>query len=137
MATRSEFEANAHYVADETDLLAFYIDNGFNIGEKEYDGTTLVIYGMSEMLAPYYMSVWTREKVEKPKRPFAKWWKLILDQMDVQPLKRVDATSQSLSRLMQAARRTKNSSQNLRMRKNFSAHRCCLAAILKCGKSLT
>ena len=69
MATRSEFEANAHYVADETDLLAFYIDNGFNIGEKEYDGTTLVIYGMSEMLAPYYMSVWTREKVENPNGP--------------------------------------------------------------------
>lgn len=57
LARRFEFEHNAHYIADETDLIAFYIDNGFNIGEAEYNGTAIVIYGMSEILAPYYMSI--------------------------------------------------------------------------------
>src|SRR5205823_674137 len=55
LARRFEFERNASYMADETDLLAFYIDNGFNIGEAEYDGTPLFIYGISEQLDPYFM----------------------------------------------------------------------------------
>ena len=35
---RKSFEANASYFADEYDLLAFYLRNGFNIGETEFDG---------------------------------------------------------------------------------------------------
>ena len=35
---RAEFEHNADYTADEIDLLAFYLQTGFNIGEDEYDG---------------------------------------------------------------------------------------------------
>ena len=88
LARRSEFERNAHYIADEADLIAFYIDNGFNIGEAEYDGTPLVIYGMSEILAPYYMSVWTGAKATKPRRPYTKWWKLILERIERQPIER-------------------------------------------------
>jgi hypothetical protein len=88
LARRAEFERNAHYIADEADLIAFYIDNGFNIGEAEYDGTPLVIYGISEILAPYYMSVWTGEKVQKPRRPYTKWWTLVLERMERQPIER-------------------------------------------------
>ena len=44
---RKAFEANALYFADEYDLLAFYMKTGFNIGETEFDGTKLMIYGMS------------------------------------------------------------------------------------------
>ncbi|HEX8000872.1 MAG TPA: hypothetical protein VF528_20995 [Pyrinomonadaceae bacterium] len=88
LARRSELERNAHYLADETDLLAFYIDNGFNVGEAEYDGTGLWIYGISEILNPYFMSVWTGEKVPKPKRRYTKWWQRILDRMEQQPIAR-------------------------------------------------
>src|SRR5947209_2000952 len=88
LARRSEFERNAHYLADETDLLAFYIDNGFNVGEAEYDGTGLWIYGISEILNPYFMSVWTGDEVPKPKRRYTKWWQRILDRMEQQPIAR-------------------------------------------------
>jgi hypothetical protein len=43
---------------------------------------------MSEILAPYYMSVWTREKAPKPRRPYTKWWTLIIERMEKQPLER-------------------------------------------------
>lgn len=36
---RKSFEANANYVADELDLIAYYLKTGFNIGEQESDGT--------------------------------------------------------------------------------------------------
>jgi hypothetical protein len=84
LARRTEFERNARYLADESDLLAFYIDNGFSIGDSEYDGTPLLIYGVSEILDPYYMQQWTGEKAPKPARRYTKWWKRILERMDQQ-----------------------------------------------------
>ncbi len=51
---RQSFEANADYFADEYDLLAFYLQTGFNIGETEFDGTWLMIYGMSDRLNAYF-----------------------------------------------------------------------------------
>lgn len=88
LARRAEFERNAHYMADETDLLAFYIDNGFNVGEAEYDGTPLVIYGISENLNPYFMKVWTGGSAQKPGRPYTKWWRRILARIEQQPIAR-------------------------------------------------
>lgn len=44
---RKPFEENASYMADELDLVVFYLDNGFNIGDTETDDTLLVIYGFS------------------------------------------------------------------------------------------
>jgi hypothetical protein len=68
---RSTFEANASYVADEYDLLAFYLRNGFNIGETEFDGTNLMIYGLSSDIDVHYRrsaSEGGRRKLPKPKR---------------------------------------------------------------------
>jgi hypothetical protein len=50
LARRKPFEETAHYVADELDLVSLYLDNGFNVGEKETDGTLLMIYGNSNYL---------------------------------------------------------------------------------------
>jgi hypothetical protein len=51
---RAPFEKNASYIADEMDLLAFYLETGFNVGETEYDGTRLMIYGMSDRLNSHF-----------------------------------------------------------------------------------
>jgi hypothetical protein len=51
---RAEFERNAQYTADELDLLAFYLDCQFNVGEAEFDGTPLPLYGASLKLAAGY-----------------------------------------------------------------------------------
>ena len=86
LARRFEFERNASYMADETDLLAFYIDNGFNIGDAEYDGTPLFIYGISEQLHPYFMRAWSGDKAAKPGRRYTKWWRRIINRMEEQPI---------------------------------------------------
>jgi hypothetical protein len=65
---RSAFEAAADYFADEIDLLAFYLKTGFNIGETEFDGTPLMIYGMSDELNAYFKR---QAEVERPTRPVA------------------------------------------------------------------
>lgn len=50
LARRKPFEETANCVADELDLVSLYLDNGFNVGEKETDGTLLMIYGNSNYL---------------------------------------------------------------------------------------
>lgn len=37
LSRRREFEAHVDFQGDEMDLFGFYLDNGFNIGETEYD----------------------------------------------------------------------------------------------------
>jgi hypothetical protein len=51
---RDQFEKNAKYTADELDLLAFYVDCQFNVGEAEYDGTPFPLYGASLKLTAGY-----------------------------------------------------------------------------------
>jgi hypothetical protein len=88
LARRAEFERNARYLADESDLIAFYLDNGFSIGESEFDGTGLFIYGMSETLDPYYMQIWTGQKVAKPARRYTKLWRRIVNRAEQEPVGR-------------------------------------------------
>ncbi len=54
LSRRAEFERNVSYTADELDLLAFYLQNQFNVGEDEYEGRDFQIYGLSEVLAAGY-----------------------------------------------------------------------------------
>jgi hypothetical protein len=71
LGRRSTFEANASYFADEYDLLAFYLRNGFNIGETEFDGTNLMIYGISDEINVHYKrgaADGTRSRLPSPKR---------------------------------------------------------------------
>jgi hypothetical protein len=63
---RSAFEASADYFADEIDLLAFYLKTGFNIGETEFDGTRLMIYGMSDELSAYFKRQAEGQRLERP-----------------------------------------------------------------------
>ncbi|MDP3746889.1 MAG: hypothetical protein Q8Q88_07540 [Phenylobacterium sp.] len=64
---RIEFETNAQFMADEYDLLAFYIASGFNIGTKEYGSTFLGLYGMSQTLDAWFSR--RRPGMEPPAKP--------------------------------------------------------------------
>ena len=85
---RTEFEINANYFGDELDLLAFYIETGFNIGDKEFDGTRLVLSPISKTLDPYFLQQWQNEKVDKPKRKYHKWWIDILKKVEERAIER-------------------------------------------------
>jgi hypothetical protein len=83
LVRRAEFEMNAHYLGDEMDLLSFYIDTGFNIGEAEFGGDHWIfLYGMSQKLIPYFMSQWTGRKAPKPRRRLTKRWGVMLQNIE-------------------------------------------------------
>lgn len=85
---RGEFEAHADYLGDEMDLLAFYLDTGFNIGETEFDDEALWLFGLSETLEPYFMQEWTNVAVKKPQLRLTKWWKDLLQLIEERRLPR-------------------------------------------------
>lgn len=79
LARRREFEAHMNYEGDELDLLGFYMDNGFNIGDTEY--TQDVILNMllkSKELDPYFIGSREGLAVPKPRLAMTEWWDAIL-----------------------------------------------------------
>ena len=80
---RADFEANVDYAADEIDLLTFYLQTGFNIGEVEYDRqNSLHLYGMSKQLDNYFLRTATGRTVSKPRMNITRKWKEILTAME-------------------------------------------------------
>ncbi len=78
-ARRREIEDHVHYQGDEMDLLAFYLDNGFNIGEVEYEGKlTMNITLKSKELDPYFVGINEGVYVKKPKLTMTEWWRDLL-----------------------------------------------------------
>lgn len=79
---RRELEANIDYIGDELDLLAWYLDEGFNLG------TDMKKYGLfnislkSKELDNYVIGSSNNENVVKPELQMTKWWKNILDRME-------------------------------------------------------
>jgi hypothetical protein len=71
---RSMIGAHTTFMADELDLLGFYLDTGFNIGTKEFDGTSLILTGMSKSIDEYYMSGMRGTQAKKPYLELTKWW---------------------------------------------------------------
>ncbi|MCL5037911.1 MAG: hypothetical protein M1269_12495 [Chloroflexi bacterium] len=83
LTRRAQFEEHANYYGDEIDLLAFYTETGFNIGEEEFNnGIGLFIYGSSELFDSYLMSDLYGQKIPKPKCRLTKWWEDILQQIE-------------------------------------------------------
>ncbi len=83
LSRRREFEFNVKYVADELDLLAFYLDNGFNIGEVEFNKDWYINLGpKSKELDPYYIAKGDGKIIKKPKLAMTKWWEDMLGYID-------------------------------------------------------
>ncbi len=78
-ARRREFEAHVDYEGDEMDLLALYLDTGFNIGATEYDRSVALNLTMkSKELDPYFIGSREGKQVAKPRLSMTRWWRDIL-----------------------------------------------------------
>jgi hypothetical protein len=76
---RREIEAHLKYEADELDLLAFYLNTGFNIGDLEFDEKAELFLPLaSKELDPYFISKKTGKLVEIPEPDLTKYWKELL-----------------------------------------------------------
>lgn len=82
IARRAEIEKTMSYMADELDLLAFYLDRGFNIGEAENGEHTFHLVMKSKELDPYFMGLADGVQVKKPRLKLTKWWRDILGQLE-------------------------------------------------------
>jgi hypothetical protein len=72
---RAELEANTKYIGDETDLLGFYLETGFNIGEAELGTVQLNLLGASKRIDEYYMGIDDDVSVRKPGRRMTAYWR--------------------------------------------------------------
>jgi hypothetical protein len=80
---RSVFATNLELFADEMDLLVFYLDNGFNIGETEYSHDGFVqLYGISNELNEFLLRDHLGYKVARPVPKLTKWWKDLLSHIE-------------------------------------------------------
>lgn len=80
---RADLEAHFDYKGDELDLLAFYLQSGFNIGEAEFSKDHFTLIGMSKPIDQYYTAL--EEKIVRPK-PIPKmtaWWRDICAKIEV------------------------------------------------------
>lgn len=82
LARRAEFERNAVYLGDECDLLAYYLDTGFNIGQQEFSGEPLFLWTLAKALDPYFMQSITGENAPKPQLRLTPWWRDMLTQIE-------------------------------------------------------
>jgi len=82
LARRREFEAHLEYEGDELDLLAFYLENGFNIGLTEYEKSHVFFLGTkSKELDPYFIGTNEGRKVARPELAMTQWWRDLLATM--------------------------------------------------------
>lgn len=79
LARRREIEAHLEYEGDELDLLAFYLDNGFNIGDVEYKKEMAFNIGLkSKELDMYFVGINEGKNVSKPEVFMTQWWQDLL-----------------------------------------------------------
>lgn len=82
LARRREFEAHMDFEGDELDLLGFYLDNGFNIGDTEYrKDVALNMLLKSKELDPYFIGSREGHAVPKPRLAMTDWWDAILNRV--------------------------------------------------------
>lgn len=79
LCRRREFEAHVKFQGDEMDLFGFYLDNGFNIGEDEYNDSMIFNLTLkSKDIDPYILGTKRGVKVKKPILQKSDYWNDIL-----------------------------------------------------------
>ena len=84
LSRRREIDDHIRWEGDELDILAFYLENGFNIGDVEYTGKHafgLMMY--SKQLDPYFESKAAGVFVARPELALTDWWKSVLQRLDL------------------------------------------------------
>ncbi len=81
---RREFEVHNHFSGDEMDLLAFYLDTGFNLGRREFEENWFLNLVMkSKEIDPYIMNKEAGIDSKKPALMMTDWWKAILSFLEL------------------------------------------------------
>ena len=80
---RRELGARMQLHGYEMDVLAFYLDRGFNIGDVEFSGDSFVHLTLaSKTLDPYFVGQILDVAVDKPRLRLTPWWTRMLQRLD-------------------------------------------------------
>ncbi|MGH2362933.1 MAG: hypothetical protein ACRDGM_20590 [bacterium] len=83
LARRAEIERRAFLRGDEADLLGLYLQTGFNLGEKEFQGGhTLDVTGMSDPIDRWHYRQDAGMEAERPRVQRTPWWEAVLTRME-------------------------------------------------------
>ena len=82
---RRELGARVRLHGYEMDVLAFYLDRGFNVGEVEFSGdSSIILVSASKQLDPYFVGEQLGVAVDKPGLRLTQWWTRILERLDAE-----------------------------------------------------
>ena len=82
LSRRAEIEKTAHYFGDELDLLAFYLESGFNIEDWEDGAMSLGLNMKSKELDPYFVARADGVAVPKPRLDLSPFWRALLKRIE-------------------------------------------------------
>ena len=90
---RRELGSRVRLDGYEMDVLALYLDRGFNVGEVEFSGdSSIVLVSTSQRLDPYFVGEQLGLEVDKPGLRLTPWWKSVLQRLDAELIEdRLDA----------------------------------------------
>jgi hypothetical protein len=82
---RTEWELNVTYLADELDLLVYYLSEGLLVPRlQDEENSALMLHGNSDELHRHYMAEWAGDEPPSrlPRRILTEWWSAILERVE-------------------------------------------------------
>lgn len=81
---RQELERRHFLGGDEADLLGFYLQTGFNVGESEFSNKHLLdVTGLSDPIDRWHYRVEAGLSASKPRPARTSWWEAMLTRVEV------------------------------------------------------
>lgn len=80
---RTEIEQHTFLMGDEVDLLALYLQTGFNIGEREFSGRDILdVTGLSDPIDVWHYSREAGIPADKPRSERTRWWEAVISRVE-------------------------------------------------------
>ena len=83
LSRRATIEKTVEYHGDESDLLALYLESGFNIPEWEEEKIFVSIATMSKQLDPFFTAAADGVSVPKPRLDLTDWWRATIARLEL------------------------------------------------------
>lgn len=131
---RADLEAHFDYKGDELDLLGFYLQSGFNVGEAEYSGHHFALVTMSRPIDRYYTALEEGIVTTKPAPKMTRWWKDICAKIEARDFHQWSdianvLLSLSLEDQEMIARKFKQIAKNVHKNWRMRGHNCAIIMI--------
>jgi hypothetical protein len=131
---RADLEAHFDYKGDELDLLGFYLQSGFNVGEAEYSGHHFALVTMSKPIDRYYTALEEGIVTAKPAPRMTQWWKDICAKIEARDFHQWSdianvLLSVSLEDQEAIARKFKQIAKNVHKNWRVPSHNCAIVMI--------